>query len=110
MRRLILTTSVLLSSCSLLANPPQPDWVRADASPDQTAADLSACQRAAQNRVNIDQQLNQAMGADPTGQGGLINNLNQYNAERQFNRYTRDCMTAQGYSPASSSSSSTKTP
>ena len=102
MRRLMLIPFLLLSGCSLLANPSQPDWVRPDASPDQAAADLSACQRAAKSKVNVDQQLDQDMGADPTGQGGLVNNLNQYDAEKQYNRYTRDCMTAQGYSPASS--------
>lgn len=104
MRRTLLIPVFLLAGCNLLANPAPTDWVRGDTTPDETASDLSACQRAAQNRVNIDQQLDQESGADPTGQGGLVNNLNQYNAEKQYKSYTHDCMIAQGYAPAGSSS------
>ncbi len=104
MRRTLLIPIFLLAGCNMLANSGPTEWVRGDTTPDETASDLSACQRAAQNRVNIDQQLDQFSGADPTSQGGLVDNLNQYNAEKQYNRYTHDCMIAQGYAPAGSSS------
>ena len=110
MRRTLLIAILLLAGCNMLASPGPTEWVRGDATPDETAADLSACQRAAQNRVNIDQQLDQDSGADPTGQGGLVNNLKQYDAEKQYKRYTHDCMMAQGYAPAGSSASQPASP
>jgi hypothetical protein len=45
-------------------------------------------------------QIDQDIGAYPTGQGSLANNLAQYDADKRINAMTRDCMVALDYHPA----------
>jgi hypothetical protein len=100
MRRTMLVPLLLLAGCGTFGQPAATDWTRADATPDEAAADMQACRHSAQAKLDLDQQIDQDMGADPTGQGSLVNNLNQYDTEKQYNQMIRDCMLAQGYASA----------
>jgi uncharacterized lipoprotein YajG len=100
MRRALLVSLIFLAGCSTFGRPAATDWTRGDTTPDEAAADQQNCRRSAQAKVYQNQQIDQDSGADPTGQGSLVNNLNQYDSEKQFNQLMRDCMLAQGYAPA----------
>jgi hypothetical protein len=100
MRRAMFVPFILLAGCANFGGPPATDWTRGDATPDEAAADMQACRHSAQAKLEMNQQIDQDAGADPTGQGSLVNNLNQYDTEKQYNQMIRDCMLAQGYAPA----------
>jgi hypothetical protein len=100
MRRIMLVPFILLAGCANFGGPPATDWTRADATPDEAAQDMQTCRHSAKAKLEMDQQIDQDAGADPTGQGSLANNLNQYDSEKQYNQMIRDCMLAQGYAPA----------
>ena len=99
MRRKILPIILLVAGCAF-GRPEPAGWERADATPEQAAADLQACRHAAQARVDQDRQLDQDMGADPTSQGSLTGNLSEYDADKRVRAMTHDCMVALDYHPA----------
>jgi uncharacterized lipoprotein YajG len=100
MRRIMLVPLFLLAGCNSFGGPPATDWTRSDATPDEAAADMQACRHSAKAKLEVNQQIDQDAGADPTGQGSLVNNLSQYDSEKQYNQMIHDCMMAQGYAPA----------
>lgn len=99
-RKSLLLSLLFLAGCSVLAGRPSTEWVRSETTPDEAAADLQSCHHYAQGKLAMNQQLDQDQGADPTGQGGLGNNLAAYDSEKQFNQITSDCMQGLGYAPA----------
>jgi hypothetical protein len=91
---------LLLAGCAF-GRPEPTGWERDATTPDEAAGDQRACRHAAQARVDQDQQIDQeAAGADPMAQGGLVGTINQYDAEKRVAALTRDCMLALGYHPA----------
>ena len=99
MRRIVLLIVLLVAGCAF-GRPETTDWERADTTPEEAGSDLQACRHAARARVDQDLQIDQDMGADPTGQGSLANNLTQYDADKRISAMTRDCMVALDYHPA----------
>ncbi len=91
---------MLLAGCALHGPERTNDWQRADTTPDETAGDLHACRHRAEQQAGQDQKIDQDMGADPTSQGDLITNLDQYQTEKRVNEMIHACMQALGYSPA----------
>jgi len=100
MRKALIVSILLLAGCSAFGPPATKDWSRGDTTPDEAAADLQSCRHAARAKLAMDQQIDQDMGADPTSQGGLANNLAQYDTEKRYNDMVRDCMLSAGYAPA----------
>jgi hypothetical protein len=98
----VLALAALLAGCSLFSKPSN-EWTRASGTPDQTAADLSACRQQADAMIKRDADIDRdiASARQPsqvdTNTSAFMSRVDSYDREQRFRRITAECMRQRGY-------------